>query len=375
MYQWVASGFVLVIIFIVGLMWFSPIDPVRWTPPELAQSQLYCDAKRADVVLEPEVFVKDLPGTADGMAVSGDGRLFVAVKSGDIVEVNPDTGKWVIVANVAGARFLGISVSEDNNSLYAVDQATSSLFFFDIRDKNYPVKEKLLTNSLNGKKLLWLNDVISVDGGAYFTVTSLNRHYSKFRHELLEHAGNGLLLYFDHASRKTSIIQDNLYTANGVNIAPDGNSVLVAETSAYQLSNISRGGSNVTHPLENLPGLPGNISKADRKGTYWLAMVAPRVPLLDRLAPLPAVRSLVAWLPEALQPQPRLLPCVIEMQLDSSTTKARTVRFKGNEPFPTVATAVEYKGNLYLSPDASPKPGQGKHDGRLFRVKLPDPDL
>ncbi len=370
MIQWVFASLSIFLILIIGLMFFSPIQPVAWTAPDLAKSNLLCSEEHAGAVYEPEVFVKNLPGTADGLTMSTDGRLFAAVKSGHIVEVNPETGQWTTVANVPKARFLGISVSKDNMGLYAVDQATSSLYFFDISNRKYPAEAKLLTNTYDGKKLLWTNDVIAVKGGAYFTVTSAKRHYSKFRHELLEHKPNGMVLHYDDATGKTRKIFDRVYTANGINISVDGSSILVAETSAYQIKQVSDKGDYINRPLTNLPGLPGNLTAADRKGVYWLAMVAPRVPLLEQLAPYPSIRSLLAWLPEALQPQAKCFPCVIEMDLNSKQPKAHTVRFKGAEPFPTIATAFEYNGVLYLSPDASPRPGKGNYDGRLFRVKL-----
>ncbi len=354
----------VLIISISGLFIFSPISPVSWKAPDVTQSAYSCNLDEPEYSLTAASFVNDLPATTDGLAVTDDGRLFAAMKNGKIAEVNTLTGQWKIVAELNDGRFLGISAARDGSYILGVDQKSNSLFYFDLTSGAFPVKGELLVSHFKGKKLLWLNDVVHTDRHIYITVTSRVRHNSKFRHEILEHRPNGFILRYDRQTKQLEEVFSDLITTNGLVIKGD-NKLLVAETSAYRVREISLDTLKTSGFTENLPGLPGNLTKSDRGDVSWLTLVAARVARLDRLSESPIIRRLLPWLPESLQPQPTVHPCIMELNGD----KTRAIVIKGAERMPTFGTALEHKGFLYLSPYSSPtKPNE--IDGRLFRIKL-----
>ncbi len=66
----------------------------------------------------------------------------------------------------------------------------------------------------------------------------------------------------------------------------------------------------------NLPGFPDNMWLGS-DGLLWVAIVAPRDPILDRLLPLPGFLRLLVWnLPAALRPRPTIVALVMAFTLD-----------------------------------------------------------
>lgn len=359
---------ITVITGIASLFIFSPIAPVSWKAPDIKLSSYSCASEKTHR-LSASPFVKNLPATTDGLAMADGGRLFAAMKNGQIAEVDIATGAWKIIAKVEGVSFLGISAAQDGSYIFAVDQKSNSVYYFDLTSKIYPVTGKLLVSHFNGKKLLWLNDVIHTDQYVYITVTSRNRHNSKFRNELLEHRPNGFILRYDRETEELKEIYSNLITTNGIALSTH-NKIVVAETSAYRIREFSASGNGKAEFFDNLPGFPGNLTKSDRANTHWLSLVAVRQGLLDRLSGSPNIRRLLAWLPESLQPQPKPFPCVMELYSSQEERKARSIIISGKTEMPTFGTVLEHNGFLYISPYSSPtKPNSV--DGRLFRVRLP----
>ena len=101
--------------------------------------------------------------------------------------------------------------------------------------------------------------------------------------------------------------------------------------------------------VENLPGFPDNVSSSGT-GVFWVAMPAPRNRPLDFLLPRPWLRSVVAALPEALQPKPPRYGFVLGID-----EQGRVVH---NLQDPTGHVA-------HLT-------GAREHDGRLFLGSLQD---
>jgi sugar lactone lactonase YvrE len=103
------------------------------------------------------------------------------------------------------------------------------------------------------------------------------------------------------------VLLDGLQFANGVALGPGESFVAVAESGAYRLTRLWLAGDRVGQRdvlADNLPGFPDNLA-AGSSGLIWVALGAPRKPLLDRLHRLPPVLRQAVWaLPQRLQPAP-----------------------------------------------------------------------
>ena len=124
--------------------------------------------------------------------------------------------------------------------------------------------------------------------------------------------------------------------------------MLVNETTRYRvlrhwLNGPRRGTSDVL--IDNLPGFPDGIS-SNGAGLYWLALVSPRNPLLDKLAPNPFMRKVITRLPELLQPAPERYAFVLGLDADGRIV--HNLQNPSGQPF-AIITSVEQVGTvLYL---------------------------
>jgi sugar lactone lactonase YvrE len=107
---------------------------------------------------------------------------------------------------------------------------------------------------------------------------------------------------YDPATARAEVLLDGLYFAAGVALPPTEDYVLVAETARYRISRLWLKGPAAGRQdtfADNLPGFVGGI-RFDRKGRLWVAIPEPRVDLVDRVSPNPALKNLLAKLPPAL---------------------------------------------------------------------------
>jgi hypothetical protein len=132
-------------------------------------------------------------------------------------------------------------------------------------------------------------------------------------------------------------------------VAGDGSYLVVNETGAYRvlrywLSGPRRG---TSEPLvENLPGLPDNVTWSAERGVFWVALFSPRVPALDVLAPYPFLRKVVLRLPRALQPDPARH--ALAVAVDEQGRIAETLQDASPEAFAPVTSVREHGGFLWL---------------------------
>jgi hypothetical protein len=98
---------------------------------------------------------------------------------------------------------------------------------------------------------------------------------------------------------------------------------------------------------EGLPGLPDGISRrSDGSDHFWVALVAPRDPLLEVVAPYPTIRRLVLklGLPVAGKPHGHIV------ELDGQGRVVRSL--EGNTH--SITAVAEVEGKLYLGHLHSP---------------------
>lgn len=182
----------------------------------------------------------------------------------------------------------------------------------------------VLATAADGKALASTNDVaVAADGQIYFTDASSRWGRPDYRTAILEHHGDGRLLRYDPNSGQTTVLMHGLQYANGVALAADDRYILVAESGAYRLQRYwlkgpLAGQSEVF--IDHLPGFPDGVD-ADRNGPgFWIALFAPRSPILDATAPHPWLRQIIYRLPRWAQPDPARQGHILRVDGNGHTT-------------------------------------------------------
>jgi len=118
----------------------------------------------------------------------------------------------------------------------------------------------------------------------------------------------GRLLAVDPAGPHGAVVRavtpHAFHFANGVAVAPDGRSVVVAETYGARLVRVALPSGAVSRLGPPLPGMPDGVSRDDSaRGGYWVSVFVPVPPMLRALRVAPAwARRLVAAVPRRLRP-------------------------------------------------------------------------
>jgi sugar lactone lactonase YvrE len=293
----------LVAIILYFIFWPVPIEPVAWeAPPNPGYMGAFAPNERLKAIeLLP---IGDNSGPED-IAVDAQGRIYCATHQGRIVRLDPDGSNpknWVDT----GGRPLGIDFDNQGNLIVA--DAYRGLLSVD-PDGN--IRE--LATTANGIPIRFADDVdVAVDGKIYFSDASTKfgakqsaGTYEASLLDLMEHGDHGRLLVYDPATGVTKTLLDGLNFANGVAVSHDQKYILVNETGGYRvirfwIAGPKKGKSESL--IEALPSFPDNISTG-LNGRYWVALVSPRNPLVDKLAGKPFLRKVIQRMPAFLRPQ------------------------------------------------------------------------
>lgn len=310
--------------------------PVRWQPPPAPPRA----RQRTSAEPFPPYDLIPLPGNGpEDVVVGADGMLYAGVADGRILRVDPRTYAVTSVADTRG-RPLGLEPLQDGRLV--VCDSHRGLLRVDPRDGGVEV----LVAEVGTPLVFCSNAVAADDGTIWFTESSRRYHVEEYRSDLLEHSCTGRLMRRDRDGA-VEVLLDGLAFANGLALAADGASLVVAETAAYRLGRYHLTGpeQGTYEPLaENLPGFPDNISRAP-DGDVWVALANPRDPRLDLLLPrAPWLRRLVNALPERLATATRT--CWV-VRVDAEGNVVRDLQTTG-ERFAFATGLVEHDGRLYV---------------------------
>lgn len=294
------------------LFWPTGVQPVAWQPqPSPGYSGPYARNERlADlrqIPLAPEA-------GPEHVAQGPDGLMYTALSNGHIVRLQPDGSHLELMADTGG-RVLGFDFDGDGN-IIAADAYKGLLR---VTPKG---QVSLITNRVSDTDAIVFVDAVAVapDGRIYFTEASHRFQPGPWGDpmavslaEILEQRGNGRVLVHDPATHTTEVIATGLVFANGIVLASDGQSLLVAETGRYRIWRIPitarqldlRLPGHTAHViLDNLPAFPDNLTKGE-SGRYWVGLPKARSALADALAPWPFLRAASFRLPHFLLPVPK----------------------------------------------------------------------
>ncbi|HET9599490.1 MAG TPA: SMP-30/gluconolactonase/LRE family protein [Anaeromyxobacteraceae bacterium] len=335
-------------------LWPVPIDAVAWdapAPPPLtgafAPNDLLRGAQRVGEGVTPG---------AEAVAVDAQGRPHTGTRDGRILRFEPSGGAPRTLASTGG-RPLGLAFGK-GGVLYVCD-AVKGLLALDPSGSL-----RTLATAHGGVRFGFTDDVdVAPDGTVYFSDASSKFGPTQYREDILEHGGRGRLLAWDPATGATRLLLSGLQFANGVAVAGDGSYVLVNETGAYRVTRYWLAGPRrgTSEPfIENLPGIPDNITWSAERRAFWIALFTPRVKALDLLAPHPFLREVVFRLPMAVQPKPARHAWALAV--DEQGRVVESLQDRSPEAYAPVTSVREAGGVLWL--------GSLERDG-LARVAAP----
>ncbi|XP_053476711.1 adipocyte plasma membrane-associated protein [Ictalurus furcatus] len=292
-------------------------------------------------------------GTADGRIVKIDGRkINVVATLGKPPCGSPEQ------EHVCG-RPLGIRVGP-NGTLFVAD---AYLGLFEVNpvtgETTLLVSTKMM---VGGRRLSFVNDLdVTQDGKkVYFTDSSSRWQRRDFMKLIMEATADGRVLEYDTETKEVAVMMENLRFPNGIQLLPDEESVLVAETTMARIRRIHVAGLNkggMDTFIENLPGFPDNIRRSS-SGGYWVAMSAirpnPGFSMLDFLSQRPWIKNVIFkfFSQETLMKFVPRYSLVVELQDGGTCVRSF------HDPHGTVAAYIseahEHNGHLYLGSFRSP---------------------
>lgn len=278
------------------LLWPVPVSPVAWTPPPAPALEGAYAAN--DKLKDVQRFGVGVGKGPEGIAVDAAGRIYVGFEDGRIVMFSHNGTSYQELGKTEG-RPLGVSFGP-NGGLMIADAHKGLLHL----GSGAP---RVLAAAADGVPFALTDDVDNtrLDKNVYFTDAAAYP-LKHVLYEFVEHRGTGRLMQYNVETKETKVLMQGLLFGNGVAVGPDDAYVLVNETAAYRvmrywLKGEKAGTSEVF--IDNLPGLPDNISYNDTTRRFWLALFAPRSAALDDLATKPVwLKKLALRLPQFLQP-------------------------------------------------------------------------
>ncbi|HSS21960.1 MAG TPA: SMP-30/gluconolactonase/LRE family protein [Pyrinomonadaceae bacterium] len=344
----------ITILVLYFLFWPVSISPQVWEPqvaPALVgpyqQNSILATTERLSLGTDnPRPGARFAP---EDVALDSSGRIYSGLDDGRIVRLQADGTKPEIFSNTHG-RPLGL-VFDSTGNLIVADAIKGLL------SVSADGSVTVLTTAADGLPFGCTNDLdVAADGTIYFTDASSKFPLTEFTSDILEHGPNGRLLAYDPKTKTTRTLLTHLCFANGVALSPDQSFVLVVETGKYRVYRVwlnqapgdkSRGSKWGESEIfiDNLPGFPDGIS-SNGKDRFWLALVAPRDALLDKLLPHPFLRKVVARLPRFLQPAPKHYSFVLG--LDTNGRIVNNLQDGSPACYAEIANVVERNGLLYF---------------------------
>ncbi len=341
------TGIVVLVFFLVIylLTWPVPIDPKAWeSPPNPGYTGDFETNSRLSGI--ERLPLGGLHGPED-IAIDDQGWIYAPTHEGVIVRLKNDTGtpeKW---ANTGG-RPLGIDFDAHGNLIVADG-------YRGLLSVNPEGEIRTLATEADGKVIRYADDVdVAADGKIYFSDASTKFAPQDFGGtleaslvDIMEHGGQGRLLVYDPETGKAKTLIDGLNFANGVAVSPDQRFVLVNETGSYRVLRYWLKGQKkgtVDPIIEALPAFPDNISTG-QAGRFWVALVSPRNPLLDKLSDNPFIRKMIQRIPSGLRPKAEAYGHIIAIDATGRVTQNL------QNPNPTVplnTSATETDDYLYI---------------------------
>lgn len=256
-------------------------------------------------------------------------------------------------------RPLGIRVGP-NGTLFVVDAYKG---LFEVNPQKRSVKLLLSSETpIEGKKMSFVNDLtITRDGRKiYFTDSSSKWQRRDYLLLVMEGTDDGRLLEYDTVTKEVKVLLDQLQFPNGVQLSPEEDFVLVAETAMARIrrvyvSGLMKGGADMF--VENMPGFPDNI-RPSSSGGYWVAAATiranPGFSMLDFLTDKPFIKRMIFKLFSQETVMKFVPRYSLVLEVSDSGAFRRSLHDPDGQVVTYVSEAHEHDGYLYLGSFRSP---------------------
>ncbi|MEK4063850.1 MULTISPECIES: SMP-30/gluconolactonase/LRE family protein [unclassified Paenibacillus] len=295
--RWVLSLLaVLVVGLLVFLLYPSPVKPAKWSAPT-APSFEEAGPWQQNNKLSSAQLVTDAPQFPEFITFDKEGQLYTGDSDGKIYRVPFDAE-----GNPQKAQLFADTQGTPNGLIF---DAKGDLIVTDVQRGLLSINPsgsiEVLADQVDGKPIYLANELdIAKDGSIYFSDTS---NYGKVTFkEMAENKPHGRLLKYDPMTKKTTVLLEGLYFANGVALSADEDFVLVAESYHYQLTRYwLKGPKEGTSDIfaDNLAGFPDNITRDDQ-GHFWVGIFTTRLSFVDQMHSNPWLASTMAKVPQSL---------------------------------------------------------------------------
>jgi len=336
------SIFFCIIFFGILYLYFtSPIRPVAWEP---SPNPGFNGSFEINSTLS-KIEKLDIAGIGpEDIAKGPDSFLYAGLRDGTIIRFN-EFGHYEHFVNTEGQP-LGLEFDEEGNLIVAdADKGLLSI--------NQQGQILVLTDSVNGKKMKFVDDLdIASDGTIWFSDATTRYFYNDSIYSFLENRGTGRLLSYSPATNATTIHLDNLHFANGVALGPDDQYVLINETANSNIRRLWLKGEKKGEDelfYVGLPGAPDNISY-NEAGIFWVAFAGIRIPEIDALANHTLIRRVIGGLPKDIFTPKSKHAFIVGLDLDGNVV----YNFHDtNSDIQTLTSVNQWKNKLYIGNLAS----------------------
>jgi sugar lactone lactonase YvrE len=241
--------------------------------------------------------------------VGGGPEDILVLPNGDVITGTIDGRLQKIRADFSGGdtvaqmdqRALGMDVLPDGRVVFC--DPTDGVFAVDLESGQV----RALATQYNGVALgLCNNPSVAADGTVYFSVSSTRNNVFEAIKDVVEAIPTGALYRVGADGVVEKLLGDLLF-ANGVTVAPDQQSVLVAETGRAKITRVWIDGpkSGTAEVFaQDMAGTPDNLALSD-DGSLLVAWVQPYGKKMKDIMALPQwMRWLIVRLPKFVQPKP-----------------------------------------------------------------------
>ncbi|MFC5470137.1 SMP-30/gluconolactonase/LRE family protein [Cohnella suwonensis] len=335
--------FLIMVLLMIGIMVFivpSPIDPVAWHPPAKPSEE---GALQQNSLLSSSILLaKGLLKQPEDIVFDDQGRLYTGNKDGTIRRLNPENTENIETFAETGGYPLGLQFDKEGHLIAAVKNKG-------LMSINANGDVALLTDQVEGTPITYANEVaISSDGTVYFTDSS-TKYDLGWPFDILEGRPHGRLLSYDPRSKKTRMILNKLYFANGIVLSKNEDYLLISETSRYRIIRYWLKGTmagTIDVFADNLPNMPDNIS-VDQSGDLWVGG-SKRIDFVDFLQSRSFLKKQMAKLPYGLLKKiPTIKRYGYVLRLDSNGEIKQTLHDPSGNVY-AISSVVKKENTLYF---------------------------
>ena len=222
------------------------------------------------------------------------GNFYTGLDNGDLLYFDAQGKQQSILSNTGG-RPLGMKFSP-NGQLIIADQK-KGLLQLDTLGNITP-----LVDHYQGEPLRFVDDLDIAKNGVIYFSNATQRNPEIVENEAWEQRASGALFRYFPKTKKTELLQKDLFFANGIALHPSEEYLILSETFGLRLHKYWIKGKKAGQLevfVNELPGYPDNVTY--KEGVFWVAIPSQRALSIEPLFEMPFLRSVILRLPEAVR--------------------------------------------------------------------------